>query len=205
MKSNYGIVSLLFAGAALSACARELPVAPQAPEVRAIIIINNRPFYVFNVQLRPVVYADGSSLAWGHIQIVLIRPSDGSGDWTLQYTGKIFNPAGETFDMASIYEFQEVDPRPLPFFDLFSGARLSCSEINLGGSQSISPDLVTSILTDPTIFQVVFGTTQLHGTDGGAISGRMGAQPHLVAPPDGDKGLNPGGFGGFPPGPSCVQ
>jgi hypothetical protein len=204
MKFTSQIIAATSSILLLSGCAvTDNVVAPSDLQVRNGVIVEERPvpFYMFNVQLRAVSYSDRStSDAWGHLQIKLIRPLNGAADWGIQYTGKIFNPAGELFDMASIYEFQEVDPRPLPFFELFSSERLSCSTIDLKGTSSISRDLVTALLANSSSFELRLGTSDLSVGDGGALAGELGA----TAPPEPDKVESPGGYSIFPPGP-CTE
>ncbi|MFQ5572029.1 MAG: hypothetical protein ACE5G0_20320 [Rhodothermales bacterium] len=139
---------------------------------------DERRVWVFNTQLRPLP-GENPSQARGHLQIKLRKLGAGPPDdqvgvappddtYTVEWKGKIFNPAGETFTGGGI--FQAVPPDPIrPVFSLpFDPSREGI--IITGGRDVLPAAQAEALIASPENFVALFTTV---ANPAGALGGRF--------------------------------
>lgn len=147
---------------------------------RQIVGIDGKAPSVINVQLRAIDPEDATtdpSAARGHLQLKLRNAGDGT--YAVQWSGRIFNPSGESFIGGGIYSIGEVDGRPILNFgfvapdvgDKDTGVTGCSTAVRVEGSAFLPAVQAEVIVEDPNIFEVRFSTRALPR---GAIAGNLG-------------------------------
>lgn len=162
-----------------------------APELPAADVSPSPQVHVLNTQLRGIINPDiAPSPAYGHVHIKLT--DNGDDTYSVGWSGRIFNPAGETFTSGIVGIIDpDIEPPPaggeedppilvatpvLTFFRLGTDG-VSCGVIDFDSQGIIDPQILPAevalrVIINPEIHVASFVTTQ-HAT--GAIAGSFGA------------------------------
>jgi len=192
--SSSPIRILIVAAAAFAAgCDAPGPVAPPANPAPATDVSPSPQVHVLNTQLRGIINPDiEPSAAYGHVQIKL--RDNGDDTFTVEWSGRIFNPGGEAFAAGLVGIIDpDIEPPPeeggdgdgdivittpvLTFFRLGAGDLVSCGIIDFDSSGIIDPEILPAevalnMIINPEIHEARFITSERME---GAIAGRFGA------------------------------
>ena len=182
---------VLASAAVLVAC--EVPTIISAPaEFAPAADVSPSPqVHVLNTQLRGIINPDiEPSAAYGHVQIKL--RDNGDETYSVEWSGRIFNPAGESFTAGLVGIIDpDIEPPPpgtgdedppiidasfLTFFRLGTDA-VSCGVIDFDSSGIIDPEILPAeialnMIINPEIHEARLLSVE-HST--GAVAGTFGA------------------------------
>lgn len=139
------------------------PGAPsEAPDEPSLSVSGATLAAVLNTQLRGIVDPEiEPSQAYGHVQLKLFDLGDGT--FQVEWSGKIFNPARETFTAGYVGIMDpDIEPEPgsedppivlTALFTFFHDLQIDCSTIvfdsdALATPQLLSSDIANAMITD---------------------------------------------------------
>jgi len=183
----------LFLAAAVIPVACDAPAnVSSPPDFAPSADISPSPMvHVLNTQLRAVTPADGStaSAAYGHLQVKL--QDNGDGTFTVDWKGRIFNPAREAITSGQVGIINpEVEPPPVgggeipltppPVFTFFRFAAtdaVDCSVIDFDSQGIVNPEVMPAAIANnwivnPDVHEARFMSVERMA---GAVAGTFGA------------------------------